>query len=761
MEENFVLALQNHRKNNLQDAENLYNEILKKNPNHFDTIYNLSKLLAQTKRFSLAKTLLYKATKLKPDYAKAHNNLGIILTKLREDQKAITSFKKAIQIQPTYADAHYNLGIVMQELGDHRKAIVYYEKAIQLRPDYAKAYNNLGIVMQELGDHRKAIVYYEKAIQIQPDYSDVHYNLGRIFQELGENKKAIIYYEKVINLKPDYAKAYNNLGVVYQEMGEHLKAINVYKKAITVIPNNIIINGLSDLFKSIKLGNVTKANSKELKELFLFLYRENSINHDDVFNNSKLLLFLGDNKDQLKQTVSSKSSLLQNKIIQNLLKEELFLLMLQKSLMADKFLEKLLTKLRNEILFILMDSNQNNLKEYFNFIVSLAEQCFLNEYVYSQSEKETNSLNKLINRVKKNKKINELDVAILGCYFPLYSLKDIANKLIKYKSDNILFDDLIAIHIAEPLKETKLASSIKSFDKIVDNVSKKVRDQYEEHPYPRWRYANRYSHANFLSQLKDEIKPNQIEYSNKFVNPNVLIAGCGTGQHIASAERYLNANILGVDLSLKSLAYAKRKTLEFGFKNIEFLHADILNLKNLNRKFDVIECVGTLHHMKDPSEGLKILLNLLEPHGFLKLGLYSEIARQNIVKVRELIKGKKIIKTPEDIRNFRKLIIDEKNDQSLQKIFDIKDFYSTSMARDLIFHVQEHLFTLPKIAKILKTLNLEFLGFINPSTKIKFSRLFINDVKNISLNNWNKFEIGNQETFSNMYQFWTRKINKI
>ena len=52
--------------------------------------------------------------------------------------------------------------------------------------------------------------------------------------------------------------------------------------------------------------------------------------------------------------------------------------MLQKSLMADKFLEKLLTKLRNEILFILMDSNQNNLKEYFDFIVSLDEQCFLN-----------------------------------------------------------------------------------------------------------------------------------------------------------------------------------------------------------------------------------------------------------------------------------------------------------------------------------------------------------------------------------------------
>ena len=116
-----------------------------------------------------------------------------------------------------------------------------------------------------------AIENYDQAIKINPNYADAHYNLGIVMQELGDHRKAIVYYEKAIQLRPEYAKAYNNLGVVYQEMGEHLKAINVYKKAITVIPNSIIINGLSDLFKSIKLGNVTKANSKELKELFLFL----------------------------------------------------------------------------------------------------------------------------------------------------------------------------------------------------------------------------------------------------------------------------------------------------------------------------------------------------------------------------------------------------------------------------------------------------------------------------------------------------------
>ena len=205
-----------------------------------------------------------------------------------------------------------------------------------------------------------------------------------------------------------------------------------------------------------------------------------------------------------------------------------------------------------------------------------------------------------------------------------------------------------------------------------------------------------------MVQLNNDIKPNNIELNNKFFNPNVLIAGCGTGQHLVHVIGYQNSNIVGVDLSLTSLAYAKRKIEETGYKNVEFLHADILQLKNLKRKFNIIECVGTLHHMKDPVAGLRVLLNLLETNGFLKLGLYSEIARQNITKARNFIKKKKIKSTIEDIRNFREIINNEDVDPALKKIFESKDFYSTSMARDLMFHVQEHRFKLPEISKILK-----------------------------------------------------------
>ena len=485
---------------------------------------------------------------------------------------------------------------------------------------------------------------YETILEIDSNYSLAHNNLGLIFKELGQHQKAISCHEKSIQLEPDYAGSHFDLGIVFQELGEDLKALSCYEKAIQLEPTNInIINGLSELFRVIQLYNVTKTNSARLKKLFLLLFKRNDIDHQGVFYNAKKVLFVG-KKD----------------LIQNLAKEELLLLMLQKSLIADEVLEKLLTKLRGQILF-----SDFVHADVFDFIVSLAQQCFLNEYVYIQSEKEINEVTKLKNRIENSKKINELEIAILGCYTPLYTLKNIRPKLLKYRSKNILFNDLITVQLREPLQEVKLVNSIKSFGKITNDISKKVRKQYEEHPYPRWRHTYNFfaTSTNFLSQLNNDITPNKVKYSNKFDNPNILIAGCGTGKDTTVAERYINANILAVDLSLPSLAYAKRKTEESALQrhdstctlNVEFLHADILQLKNLNRKFDVIESIGVLHHMKDPIKGLKVLVDILEPHGFMKLGLYSESGWQRVVKARELINKKKFKNTIEDIRNCREI----------------------------------------------------------------------------------------------------------
>ena len=133
---------------------------------------------------------------------------------------------------------------------------------------------------------------------------------------------------------------------------------------------------------------------------------------------------------------------------------------------------------------------------------------------------------------------------------------------------------------------------------------------------------------------------------------------------------------------------------------------------------------------------------------------------QNVVKTKEFINKKNFKNTSEDIRICRQEIINEKKNPSLEAITFSTDFYSTSNVRDLLFHVQVHLFTIPQISQILKNLNLEFLGFLNsnPFIKKKIFKLFPEDKNNISLDNWHQFEINNPNTFAGMYKFWVRKI---
>jgi ubiquinone/menaquinone biosynthesis C-methylase UbiE len=292
-----------------------------------------------------------------------------------------------------------------------------------------------------------------------------------------------------------------------------------------------------------------------------------------------------------------------------------------------------------------------------------------------------------------------------------------------------------------------------------------VKSQYELNPYPRWRY-NSYSKENklnFISVINSEIspntiKPNSVQLTNKKIN--ILIAGCGTGIQIIEASRYSNCEITAIDLSNSSISYAKRKVDEYGLKNINFIEMDLLELTSLNKRFDLIECSGVLHHMNEPSKGLSNLFDVLEPEGFLKLGLYSKYAREEILKARKLIKEKDIKPNIDGIRNFRNDLLNGEI-KEVNKITNWSDFYSTSMCRDLCFHTHENCYTLIEIKNILKVSNLEFLGFTLSKEirdKYQIDNKDKDSLKNLEL--WDKFEKLNPNSFREMYQFWSRKSTK-
>ena len=687
-------------------------------------------------------------------------NLAIESHKNKKFQLAEKLYKQILISNENHLEANFQLGTLYSQLQNFQLAKPLLARAHKLSPKNPNINLHIGNLFLSTGDPSEALNYFEKVIQVQPNFALAHFNKGITLYNQKKYQDAVRCLERVIEIEPNNINAFNALGFIFQEVGEFKKSLAYLKKSLNIAPNNQrVVNTLLNLLKFIELSNISESNSSDLTDLFLFLFKKDSIDHNALFNNTKNLIFFEETRDIVQQIIVKDELLLNNNLVKKTIKNKLFHLTLQKALFRDKFLEKFLCYIRKEFLFLIKNKNRNKslIKEFIDFIISFAEQSFLNEYLFFQTNEEIKIINDLKIQIENSKNINELDISILACYLPLSSSKIIINKLLNYTSKNNLFNDLLQMQIKDPLKEHELKSNINSFDDISDNISKKVREQYEENPYPRWRYADIVPKNKFLTILNNNIKPNKIISKDDNPVKDVLIAGCGTGQQLVSKTSYENSRILAVDLSLSSLAFAKRKMQELSHDNIEFLHGDILNLKNLNRKFSVIECVGVLHHLKDPEKGLEILLDILMPKGYLKLGLYSEFARKHIVETREIIKKYNINSNILDIRKFREIVKNNKVNKSFQKLNYNYDFYSTSNVRDLIFHVQEHRYTLPKITRFLKKYNLEFLGFTDSSIKKAYSKQYPNDLKCTSLENWNKFEINNPDIFKQMYQFWVKK----
>ena len=767
----------------LKEAEICILRAINLKPDIFEAHYNLGIIRKNLGKLKEAEESTRKAIKLNPSSTDAYNNLGILLKDLKKVKESEESFRKAIKIKPNNVDALSNLGVLFKDSGHYNDAELFTRKAIEFNPNCAEAISNLGIILKDIGKLKEAELYTRQAIKIKPNIAAYYSNLGNIFRDQGNLSLAQEYQQKAIKLKPNYAEAYSNLGNILRDLGNYKDAESYQRKAIEIKTELVVAHyNLGNILRELKdyqaaldsYLNVIKLNPNyyniyvsitklfkdsdpskfdkiKLDYILNLILERNDVSHKDCF---RAFIFLYKNSlkiklDKTNLTFNKIELLINNKIIINAIK---------KIIIEDFELEKLLNEVR-KYMCIRIDKSINHLNSSeLQFLIALGQQCFLNEYVYSTTIEEDKSINKILNKCISGE-INEANIIILSCYFPLYKLLNKIKNLKYFYSSNQEMKELIKLQISEPIKEIELSKSIKSLGLINDFVSIKVRAQYEENPYPRWRYGNlSLKHKISFSQaINNEIKPNSICKDSSDKRLKILIAGCGTGKQILQTQSYKNAEVTAIDFSLSSLSYAQRKINELGIDNVKLIHMDILEVSLLKEKYDIVESGGVIHHMNDPSKGIKVLLEVLKDDGFLKLGLYSNLARKDIVKAREYIKNKNLQPNEDDIRNFRQTIISDKL-INLQSITKIGDFYSLSQCRDLCFHAKEHRFTIGQLQGILTSNKLKFLGFLlRQPIKSLYEKNFPEDKKQTNLDNWDKFEELYPNTFRGMYQFWVSR----
>ena len=579
--------------------------------------------------------------------------------------------------------------------------------------------------------------------------------LAELYYLQGNYEKAIKILELLISLDESSDSNFFKLGLAYEKTKNASRAFDNYEKAASLAPEKTIY--LDTIFKLLTRININ-LYSPQLDEIYNKLILKPKIfDIEKLIKNIIVLIKSHPNTYKIFQKMKNNNNFLLNledyHLIGNvnILKNTMRL-----TPIPDPEIELLLRTLRKN--FLINEAYYEMDKDFIlEVLISLSYQCFINEYIYEEGDTEKKEVDKLKRNIeeayKENSEINIHKLILLSCYTPLHTLEWIQDYTPTEKLKN-----LFKIQVDDYFDELSIAKDIKKLKKIKDPLSKEVEDMYKESPYPRWNEVllpPTVTVREIIENLSLNLNPEDF---NSLTNPDILIAGCGTGhQSIQTYSRFKNCKMTAIDLSLTSLSYAKRKSLELGYGEIEFLQADILDLDSLEKQFDIVECCGVLHHMSNPEIGLKKVSNCLKPEGLMKIALYSKLGWQNVVEAGSHISNLNLSKSNEDIKFFRDYVF--KNSETFNQLLSSNDFYSLSNCRDLLFHIQVHLFDLIEIKELLENNNLEFLGFeVNQELINAFKKTYPNKEDIYSLPYWNEFELKNREVFSNMYHFWVKKI---
>ena len=254
-----------------------------------------------------------------------------------------------------------------------------------------------------------------------------------------------------------------------------------------------------------------------------------------------------------------------------------------------------------------------------------------------------------------------------------------------------------------------------------DNVTAAVKSLYDTYPFPpeplldepppgynwRWNWPAAY---NFCTGRKPDRQ-----------DVRILDAGCGTGvgtEYLAHLNP--SAEVTAIDISSGTLQVARERCSRSKAERVEFQQLSLYDVGHLPGEFDLINCVGVLHHLEDPLRGIQNLALKLAPGGLLHVFVYGELGRWEITLMQKaiaLLQGKKKGDYQDGVSLGRKIFASlPENNRLLQRE---KERWALENQRDECFadmyvHPQEIDYNIESLRELIAASGLEFVGFSNP-----------------------------------------------
>jgi tetratricopeptide (TPR) repeat protein len=291
----FGKAVALHQLGRLDEASNLYNQLLPANPNSIDLLANLTTLSLARKEEARAKEMAERLFKIQPesraaleglaatallrgdfsaavqhcsqlikvagDSYEAWFNLGVAYQKTGRLEQAANSYREALRLRPEAVEAHANLGAALQERGDVAGAREAYRSALEGSPELPGALWNLAIAADREGNAAEAEQILERLLTAEPDWQDASFRLGYLRLKRGEFAGAVDCFEACLKQRKDWPEALLNLGIASWKFGDLESAADAFRQIRSINPKH------ADAPRYLAAVAIEQKNSSEAREI--------------------------------------------------------------------------------------------------------------------------------------------------------------------------------------------------------------------------------------------------------------------------------------------------------------------------------------------------------------------------------------------------------------------------------------------------------------------------------------------------------------
>jgi FkbM family methyltransferase len=228
----FQQAVNHHRNGELEKAEALYLDILKRKSNHISCLVNLGIIYKARGEIETAIGLYKLALSLEADDPITLANLCRALQQIDRLDEALFYGNKALTIKPDLLDVCFNVGNLLILQGKLEEALQYFRHALKISPSDADAQASIGYTLVRKNKLEEGKSELEKALKLNPNKLNTRRWLAVVNRLLqGQTKLKFVYEDMPIK----FEISGKNIGpAMYHVSGQfyELPELEVIKKNI-------------------------------------------------------------------------------------------------------------------------------------------------------------------------------------------------------------------------------------------------------------------------------------------------------------------------------------------------------------------------------------------------------------------------------------------------------------------------------------------------------------------------------------------------